>query len=251
MKCRGCLVWLGVAFWSSNENRRQNGTLLRNQNETVIQPLLMAGGGSERFGSPKALHRWRGRPLIDHVLDVLRLVLTPREIWVGVPHLGSDMALFDHLSTAADIVFVEDDPRFRGPAACLAAGAASGLRSGVDWLIVCACDMPGIRIQLLAGLCNIAIAASEDVTAVVPRTYSGMRRRYEPLHALYRPAPTLLATEGVRWEGKLQAVVGSMGGAIVVDEPELHGIDPLWSASILNANTPKDLERLERLLDAQ
>ena len=37
----------------------------------VTSVVVLAGGGSSRFGSPKALVQWRGKRLIDHVIERL------------------------------------------------------------------------------------------------------------------------------------------------------------------------------------
>jgi molybdopterin-guanine dinucleotide biosynthesis protein A len=59
---------------------------------TDFSAILLAGGRSTRMGRDKALLDWRGRPLIEHMLDLLRIagaghVVTSgdRPGWPGVP----------------------------------------------------------------------------------------------------------------------------------------------------------------------
>ena len=40
----------------------------------MIAGVVLAAGGSSRFGSPKQLAELRGRPLLDYVLDAVRAV---------------------------------------------------------------------------------------------------------------------------------------------------------------------------------
>ena len=100
---------------------------------------------------------WRGRALIDCVFDVVRVVLTPPELWVAVGRTGQDPKLFEHLSTHRDLVFVEDAADARGPIAGIKAGLASAAQRGIPWVLICGCDMPAIRLQLLAGMVGVAM----------------------------------------------------------------------------------------------
>src|SRR3954471_9653189 len=87
----------------------------------VIGGLVLAAGGSLRFGGPKQLAQLDGRPLLEHVLiamthaglDKVAVVLgsSAPEVAAGVPLHG------------ADVVMAEDWPE--GMAASLRAGVAA------------------------------------------------------------------------------------------------------------------------------
>ena len=42
----------------------------------VVAAVILAAGGSNRFGEPKQLLPWHGRPLIAHIADKLAGVFT-------------------------------------------------------------------------------------------------------------------------------------------------------------------------------
>ena len=73
--------------------------------------VLLAGGESRRMGKDKATLSYRGKPLWQIQLELLRQ-LTPQEIFVS--------ARSDPDWRPADIQFVADDPPSRGPLSGLA-----------------------------------------------------------------------------------------------------------------------------------
>jgi molybdopterin-guanine dinucleotide biosynthesis protein A len=95
-----------------------------------ISAVLFAGGESRRMGKDKATVLFRGKPLWQIQLDLLR-ALQPAEIFVS--------ARTEPAWKPRDIRFVGDDPPSRGPLSGLAASLA---RIGTDHLLVLAIDMP-------------------------------------------------------------------------------------------------------------
>ncbi len=209
---------------------------------------MLAGGCSERFGTHKALHPWRGRPLIDHVTSVLETVLDPLEVWVGVTRVGSSQVLTDHYKGKEGFVFLEDDATIEGPMASLCAALTWTLRKGIPWLFVVSCDMPAIRMQLLAGMVEMAMAdESGQWSAIVPCTPGPRSPRYEPLHALYRPKLVLPALQSAVANGdiKLQHLIESLPRKRVLKALDLELLDPQWRRALTNVNTREDLALLD------
>jgi len=99
---------------------------------------VLAGGGSRRFGSDKAMALLDGRPLIDHVAKALArdcdaLVVCGR----------------DH----ATIPFLADLPRpGLGPLGGLYASLLHGRDNGFDAVLSVPCDVPDLPADLLASL---------------------------------------------------------------------------------------------------
>jgi molybdenum cofactor guanylyltransferase len=133
--------------------------------ETSFSAVLLAGGESRRMGNDKATVLFRGTPLWQIQLELLRQ-LTPQEIFVS--------ARSDPEWRPADIQFVADDPPSRGPLSGL---AASLDRMSTSHLLALAIDMPRMSNKYLEFLC----AQIEPGRGVVPK----IGDRAEPLAAIY------------------------------------------------------------------
>lgn len=216
-----------------------------------VQPLVMAGGQSRRFGKGhKGLHPWHGVPMMDHVLGAARLLLPQARPWVSVARVGASPKLDERLSEEG-VLFVEDEPPMEGPGAGLLAGARFAVAGGVSWLLVLACDMPGLRLGLLSAMMEQALASGPGVTALIPAPPDPQGQpRLEPLHALYRPQALIEVLEQAadRRSFRLQRILSDLVGARFLPEAQLEALSPGWRASLLSANTPEDLERLDDLL---
>jgi molybdopterin-guanine dinucleotide biosynthesis protein A len=133
--------------------------------ETGLSAVLLAGGESRRMGRDKATLSYRGKPLWQIQLELLRQ-LTPQEIFIS--------ARSDPDWRPADIQFVADDPPSRGPLSGL---AASLDRISTSHLLALAIDMPWMSGKYLEFLC----AQIEPGRGVVPK----IGDRAEPLAAIY------------------------------------------------------------------
>ena len=130
-----------------------------------ISAVLLAGGESRRMGKDKATVLFRGKPLWQIQIDLLRK-LEPAEIFVS--------ARTDPSWRPDDVQFVADDPPSRGPLSGLAASLAQ-MRSA--YLLALAIDMPFMTEEFLRCLC-VKIEAGRGV---VPK----IGNRAEPLAAIY------------------------------------------------------------------
>ena len=126
---------------------------------------MLAGGESRRMGKDKATILFRGKPLWQIQLELLRK-LDPEEIFVSTRT--------DPIWRPADVQFLADDPPSRGPLSGLAASLAR-MRSA--HLLALAIDMPFMTESYVRYLCD----QIEPHVGVVPK----IDHRAEPLAAIY------------------------------------------------------------------
>lgn len=190
--------------------------------------LILAGGRSARMGTPKALLRFGGEPLIRQV--VRRLQPLFRELVVVA-------APAQELPTMPARI-VRDAQAYQGPVA----GIFYGLQAiGGDAAFVMSCDSPFARTELIEHL--IGVEGGYD--AIVPR-WGG---QLQPLFAVYRASVSARLTACLAaGELRLTTVVDGLN-ARVVEEPEVRRFDPDGS-SFVNVNTPDDYESALKRWDA-
>jgi molybdenum cofactor guanylyltransferase len=167
--------------------------------------VLLVGGSSERFGSPKALARLDGRTLAEICWEALELC--DERIAVGKEADGLELPF----------PLVDDGTDVRAPIA----GVVAGLRAAANELsLVVPVDAPRITAEALGTLA----ARCKDVA--VPQT--------GPLPGAYGKT-ALPALEAALAAGRL-SLREAIGGLEVVEVD----IDP---ALLANVNTPDDLAR--------
>lgn len=182
--------------------------------ETAVTGLILAGGrGSRMDGRDKGWVTYRGRPLIEHVIERLR----PQ---VENLMISANRSLDAY--RALGVTVIEDDPEFGAFAGPLA-GILAGSRSvGDGWLAIVPCDAPALPRDLVARL----QAARRAAVAVVGG-------RVQPLFCLLPTdrAPSLAAylKRGGR---KVEAWLEEVGVARVAFDD---------AAAFANINTPQDL----------
>jgi len=177
--------------------------------------IVLAGGRSERMGVIKATLPWRGKRLVDHMVEMLRRVssrvlVVTAEAELDLPEPA--MAVVDELPEA-------------GPLAAL----LTGLRwAGAGVHFACGVDMPFLREEVV----NLLLSRATDYDVVTPETADGLH----PLCAAYS-AKCLAAIEWAlgRGESRLQSFFPQVQVRLV-PEAELRAIDPHLD-SLININT--------------
>lgn len=198
--------------------------------------VVIAGGASSRFGSPKALAEVGGVRVVDRVAAALVEVCGAADVVAIVNDdvLGAAIGLPYRADTLQDI------------------GALAGLHAALLWAsergrqgaLAVGCDMPFVTGALLAG---IAAHGSRDV-AVLPESEG--RRGVEPLCAYYGTA-CIAAIEAAVDRGDAR-MIGFHADVDVVRIP-LDEVRQFGDPRVLfrNLNTRQDLEEAERLLTAR
>lgn len=119
----------------------------------VVTPLLLAGGHSSRFGSPKHHAIWTdGRPLYTHMLELIKEACSDAsDIFVSLrdpSNINEKITWGERFQLIYDTTRDSDENDI-GPAAGLLAAHAA--RPDAHWLIV-ACDYPLISTATLMQL---------------------------------------------------------------------------------------------------
>jgi molybdopterin-guanine dinucleotide biosynthesis protein A len=187
-----------------------------------ISAVLLAGGESRRMGKDKATLPFRGKPLWQIQLELLRK-LAPTELFVS--------ARTDPPWRPADAQFVADDPPSRGPLSGLAASLA---KTRTTHLLALAIDMPFMTEKYLTFLCN----QIEPCRGVIAK----IEDRFEPLAAIYPQEALTNVQSALSGEDfSLQTVTGSL---VAAGKLQVLLVESQERKLFLNLNAPSDLAAL-------
>ncbi len=149
-----------------------------------ISAFIIAGGKSRRFGEDKSLFMFRGKPLIEHVLEAIRPVMGHIAIIGDEAEKFSYLGLPSHPDSIAGI----------GPLG----GVYTALKiADTKRIFVFACDMPGLNTGLIRYMSEIP--GNYDAAVPVIDGY------YEPLHAVYLKSCIASIERNIR-EGRRQII---------------------------------------------
>jgi molybdopterin-guanine dinucleotide biosynthesis protein A len=191
-----------------------------------VSGVVLAGGKSRRMGgTPKALLPFGDRPLIDHIAETLRSVLSDCLIVTNTPELYR----FLGLPMVGDVF----------PDGGSLGGIYSGLRAAPgDAAFTVACDMP----FLSAPVARLVLDRAGEADVVAPR----IGEQWETLHACYGKA-CLAPMEWRLREGRLR-ITGFFEDVrvLAITEAEVAAVgDP--ARVFMNVNTPDELTRARAL----
>lgn len=198
--------------------------------------VILAGGRSTRYGSPKALACVGGVRIIDRVQNAMAQV-------------------------TRDVVLIANDPALAATAGLRwrpdihpDAGALGGIHAALEWaadesrlaILAAACDMPFLSISLLHALAGRGMRADGAAGADAVVAESGGRRGVEPLCAFYSVRCLDAIARAIRAGDR--RMIGFYDDVrverIPLEEVETFGdVRELF----LNVNTPEDREQAERI----
>jgi len=190
-----------------------------------VAGVVLAGGDSSRYGSPKALLEWHGKPLIRHVVE--------KACWAGLsPVLVGLGAVVEPIKAALaglPVVFTHN-PEWE-------IGQASSLRIGVKALP----ERTGAAVFLLADQPQIPVM-------LLGKLIEKHRQTYGPI-----VAPRVVGQRGnpVLFDRivfpELQSIQGDQGGRAVFNRYSPQWVDWQDDRILMDVDTPEDYDRLNNL----
>jgi molybdenum cofactor cytidylyltransferase len=190
-----------------------------------VSAVVLAAGGSSRYGGAKLLASLEGKPLVQHVLDVANAA-TVDEVLLVVGYAADELLAEVHLGRARAVV---NGDWASGQASSLRAGLRAA--AGADAVVVLLGDQPRVTASLLDAL--VERQRATDSVAVMS-TWKGQRS-----------PPTLLRRE--LWPA-LEALTGDVGArAVLAGRDDVAVLDVSGSlGSLEDVDRPDDLLRLGR-----
>jgi len=208
-----------------------------------VTAIVLAGGRSSRFGSPKLVVKLDGATLLDHALRAVGSVAG--NVIVAGPKPASQLrspirnggAHEPRHAAAPSVRFVVDDQPFAGPLAALA-GALRETSS--ELAIVVGGDMPGLVPAVLAVLLQ-RLESDVEVAAVhLAGKTAQMHRQALPLGLRVAPAADAAAESLAMSDRSLMRLLDRLH-TVEIPAPEWLPLDPA-GRTLLDIDAPADLE---------
>ncbi|MET9606602.1 nucleotidyltransferase family protein [Streptomyces sp. NPDC006512] len=192
----------------------------------VVAGLLLAAGGGRRLGGhPKALLTYRGRPLVENAVRVLR------EAGCGPVHvvLGASAAEVRERADLTGCVVVDNPDWEEGMGSSLRVGLGSLAGTGARAALVSLVDQPGIGAAAVTRVRE----AYRSPTSLAAAAYGGERGH-----------PVLFGAD--RWADIVRTATGDRGARVHLREhaKEVVLVECGDVAADFDIDTPPDLARL-------
>ncbi|MGM8215387.1 molybdenum cofactor guanylyltransferase [Bacillaceae bacterium W0354] len=150
---------------------------------TEIIGIIVGGGQSKRFGSPKAFAKLNDLPFYHYSLKAL----TP---FCDKILIATSEELKDSFKQTEQIKVIIDDPQFKGQGPLV--GILSAMRQyESSWYLVLPVDVPFIESEIIEQLLQ---HLTPDVQAIIPI----VRGREQPLIAIYHHSVKEIIAEQLR-----------------------------------------------------
>jgi molybdopterin-guanine dinucleotide biosynthesis protein A len=187
-----------------------------------VTAVILAGGKSTRMGQNKALLSFDGKPLIEHIRELLTKIFS--KVVVSTASKDSYPQL--------ELPEVVDQYPETGPLG----GITTVLESGISPIFCVACDMPFLSQKLIEYQCSITACCD----AVVPV----WDNRPQVLHGLYSKNLLPAFHHGLKEEQFKITDWLEEAEVCYLLEDEIRRYDPS-GLSFRNINTPDDYKSLE------
>lgn len=209
-----------------------------------ITAIVLAGGKSSRMGRDKALITIDGTPLLSKICNIAkqlgnRLSSTPKNpIYIVTPWPEKYQNLVPNDCEFIQEVLTPGETKSHGPLIGFSQGLAYLEKqelSQIDWVLLLACDLPQLRLDILEDWVLELENVEEEVIACLPKHPKG----WEPLCGFYRPCclPELLNYIHRGGRSFQQWLVSQTVRELSLNDPEM----------LFNCNTTSDLAKLSTL----
>ncbi|WP_161974915.1 molybdenum cofactor guanylyltransferase [Bacillus timonensis] len=140
-------------------------------NKSKITGILLAGGESRRFGSPKAFAKLHHKFFYEYAVEALKGNVRKLVI-------VSHPALVEQFQNQTSVEVIQDLPEYKGNGP-LAGMFTAMQKEPSDWYVVLPCDTPFVTDELVKQL--ITYTNDQNIDAIVPV----INDRQQPLIAVY------------------------------------------------------------------
>jgi molybdenum cofactor guanylyltransferase len=187
---------------------------------TRLSAIVLAGGKSSRMGEDKALIPIQGIPLLQRVCHVAKSCADQVYIVTPWPERYQNLLL-------PGCEFIQELPtETQGPLV----GFAQGMEKvRTEWVLLLACDLPNLRIDVLQDWVNRLDTIEEENIAFLVKHPKG----WEPLCGFYRDRSLPLLLDFIKQGGRSfqQWLQQNSVAVLPLPEPDM----------LFNCNTPEDL----------
>ena len=176
--------------------------------------IILAGGPSIRFGRNKALIKLHDKPLIEYLVDQVRLITEKIVVTIS----KNDSIEEFHEILQKNIEIIRDEGDLKSPLT----GLMSGLnRFSEGYIAVIASDMPFIKSEVL----NMLFQKVIGFDLAIPRWPNGY---LEPLHAVYEYKKTQKCLHQLRIanDTRVSDLISMLESVNYLDIKEIKKIDP-------------------------
>ena len=193
-----------------------------------IDGIILAAGLSKRFGRPKQLVEWRGRPLILHIAETA-VASRLRNVVIVTGHAANGVrAALELLAEHPKLTVVYNPEYEEGQASSIRRGLKA-LPGDADAAMFLACDQPLVGVELI----NALIHTFEQHRPLI----------CYPVFGVNRSNPSIFAA---KLFPELQKLTGDVGGRVLIEKYKSqvreHKISS-WRA-LADIDTEHDLESL-------
>jgi len=192
-----------------------------------LSAIILAGGQSSRMGQDKALIALQGVPLLQQVCEVA--LKCTSKVYVVTPWLERYQDILPNACFVIREVPLPGETQRHGPLVGFAQGLA---QIETDWVLLLACDLPQLQVEVLQLWTQELENIPKDAIAYLSKQPKG----WEPLCGFYRRQCLPKLTQYI-----------NAGGRSFQQWLSQHTVQELQVADpqiFFNCNTPADLEVL-------